>query len=213
MAFSENIKLIAKEKSNFRCCICHKKFVQIHHIIPQSEGGSDKLENAAPLCAICHDLYGGNPEKRKQIREMRDHWWKIIEEIKESVKKNKNFDEFVIEEYPNPEEILLSVATKDKVLVIYHNVFENEAFETAAQNLFDLIKKTQEKFPDGKRKLYLDIEGHRNSKGGYDWDMYELQRYFILEFLSEYLDEINIPLFSVKTKGQSNNLPDKIFVK
>ena len=35
------------------------------------------MDNAAPLCARCHDVYGGNPDKRKQIRETRDLWWEI----------------------------------------------------------------------------------------------------------------------------------------
>jgi hypothetical protein len=49
------------------------------HIIPQAAGGSDDLENAAPLCSSCHDLFGGNPDKRKQIREMRDLWYELCE--------------------------------------------------------------------------------------------------------------------------------------
>lgn len=79
MAFSEKVKLQAKRKSHFQCCICKEPFVEVHHINPQKDGGSDDLENAAPLCASCHDRYGGNPEKKKQIREMRDLWWEICE--------------------------------------------------------------------------------------------------------------------------------------
>jgi hypothetical protein len=55
-------------------------FVEVHHIQPESEGGPDTLDNAAALCASCHDLFGGNPEKRKQIRQMRDDWWQKMEE-------------------------------------------------------------------------------------------------------------------------------------
>lgn len=79
MAFSEKTKNKVKRKSCFRCVICHKPFVEIHHIIPLSEGGSNRIDNAAPLCASCHDLYGGNTEKRKQIREMKDHWFDLME--------------------------------------------------------------------------------------------------------------------------------------
>jgi HNH endonuclease len=53
--------------------------VEVHHIIPQEEGGADTEENAAPLCPTCHDIWGGNPQKRKSIREMRDLWYEICE--------------------------------------------------------------------------------------------------------------------------------------
>jgi uncharacterized CHY-type Zn-finger protein len=79
MAFSEKTKLEAKRKSHFACVICHQPFVEVHHILPQADEGSDELDNAAPLCGSCHDLFGANPVKRKQIREMRDFWWEICE--------------------------------------------------------------------------------------------------------------------------------------
>ena len=75
MPFSESVKQEAKKRSNFKCCVCQRTFVEIHHILPQAEGGSDELNNAAPLCGGCHQVYGGNPDLRKQLREMRDHWW------------------------------------------------------------------------------------------------------------------------------------------
>jgi uncharacterized CHY-type Zn-finger protein len=79
MPFSEKTKLEAKRKSHFACVICHQPFVEVHHILPQADGGSDDLDNAAPLCGSCHDLFGANPVKRKQIREMRDFWSEICE--------------------------------------------------------------------------------------------------------------------------------------
>jgi len=79
MPFSEQTKLEAKRRAHFSCVICHQAFVEIHHIVPQAEGGSDDLENAAPLCARCHDLFGANPDKRKQLREMKDLWWELCE--------------------------------------------------------------------------------------------------------------------------------------
>jgi hypothetical protein len=79
MPFTEAIKLVAKRRAHFSCVVCRQPFVEIHHIIPQAAGGTDDLENAAPLCALCHDHFGGNPEKRKQIREMRDLWYELCE--------------------------------------------------------------------------------------------------------------------------------------
>lgn len=53
--------------------------VEVHHIIPQEEGGPDTEDNAAPLCPSCHETYGANPQKRKFLKEARDLWYEICE--------------------------------------------------------------------------------------------------------------------------------------
>ncbi|OGL62123.1 hypothetical protein A3E97_03940 [Candidatus Uhrbacteria bacterium RIFCSPHIGHO2_12_FULL_47_12] len=80
MPFSEKLKLEVKHKAAFSCCRCREIGIDIHHILPQSEGGSDDFENAAPLCQNCHDRFGANPEKRKEIRQMRDWWFDVVKE-------------------------------------------------------------------------------------------------------------------------------------
>ena len=80
MPFSENIKLEVKKSSAFRCCRCHEIGIEVHHIEPQASGGSDNIDNAAPLCPNCHKNFGGNPEKRKDIRQMRDWWYDVVKE-------------------------------------------------------------------------------------------------------------------------------------
>jgi hypothetical protein len=77
MAFSEQLKLAVKRRAHFQCCLCHALYVEIHHIIPQSEGGPDTEDNAAPLCPSCHETYGANPEKRKFIKEVRAFWYEL----------------------------------------------------------------------------------------------------------------------------------------
>jgi hypothetical protein len=79
MPFTENLKLEVKRRSAFRCCMCEQFLgsVQVHHIEPQSDGGSDNFENAAPLCASCHDIFGNNRDKRKFIIQKRDWWYEI----------------------------------------------------------------------------------------------------------------------------------------
>lgn len=81
MGFSEALKLSAKRKAHFKCCICqrHSVSLEAHHIIPESDGGPDTEENAAPLCPTCHAEYGANPEKRTAIRVQRDFWYEICE--------------------------------------------------------------------------------------------------------------------------------------
>lgn len=81
MAFAESIKADIRLKSHMRCCVCQAIGIEIHHIVPQAEGGLDTEENAAPLCPNCHDTYGANPVKRKFIRECKSNWIKQCEEL------------------------------------------------------------------------------------------------------------------------------------
>jgi hypothetical protein len=77
MAFSDTLKTEVRRKAHFRCCLCKEFDIEVHHILPEAEGGPDTEENAAPLCGKCHNIFGANPTKRKMIREARDHWYEI----------------------------------------------------------------------------------------------------------------------------------------
>lgn len=78
MSFSESIKFSVRRKAHVRCCVCRQPGpVEVHHIIPQEEGGPDTEDNAAPLCPSCHEAWGANPTKRKFLRENRDNWYEI----------------------------------------------------------------------------------------------------------------------------------------
>ena len=79
MTFSDELKTKIKKRSDFTCCWCSDRDqkVEIHHILPEAEGGLDTYENAAPLCSNCHTKYGGNPDLRKEIRLRRDHWYDL----------------------------------------------------------------------------------------------------------------------------------------
>lgn len=85
MAFDEPLKLRIRRRAHFACCMCHEVYVEIHHIIPEAEGGPDTEDNAAPLCPTCHEKFGANPTKRKFIREMRDHWYELCDTRYKSV--------------------------------------------------------------------------------------------------------------------------------
>jgi hypothetical protein len=104
-----------------------------------------------------------------------------------------------------------------KGVAIYHCVYANEGFELTAQTLFRLVREAQEKSPRAERLLYLDIEGHRDREGGFDADMLELQQHFILNFLMEFLTEVNVPLASgVRRQDgtpQSENIPEELTIR
>lgn len=77
MPFPETIAREVRRRSHYQCCLCKSLGVEIHHIVPQADQGSDAIENAAPLCPSCHETYGANPTKRKFVREARDFWYEL----------------------------------------------------------------------------------------------------------------------------------------
>jgi len=93
MAFSEPIKQEARRRAGYHCCICRDIAVsiEIHHIIPQEDGGSDDIDNAVALCRNCHGDYGANREKKKIVKEMRDWWYDRVNMIYGSADVNENF--------------------------------------------------------------------------------------------------------------------------
>lgn len=95
-------------------------------------------------------------------------------------------------------------------IALYHEIRRNEGFEESAQILFTMLRQAIG-IADGPRRLYLDIEGHRNRAGGFDDDMLELQKEFLLGFLGPYLTEISMPLGRYRNPGsQRNDLPDEL---
>jgi hypothetical protein len=61
------------------CAICkHLHKVQVHHIVPREDGGTDDIENAIPLCPNCHDevhatYTSGRTTRRYTAGELRRH--------------------------------------------------------------------------------------------------------------------------------------------
>lgn len=101
----------------------------------------------------------------------------------------------------------------EKGIAIYHVVRKHENFDHAANVLFELVKDAQAKHPGKERHLYLDIEGHKNKSGGFDPDMFELQKEYVLGFLGVWLSKISTPLYQIKNPNQSNDIPDEIHIK
>ena len=134
MPFSESIKLKVKERAHYKCCLCRKHWVShVHHIKPESKGGPNTEENAAPLCANCHDLYGGNPDKRKFIRENRDFWYSLCE--KSSPPDIKMIDE--IHEHLHKE--VVTKADLDNALKpIYNIISQNLSPSEKLQQISDV---------------------------------------------------------------------------
>lgn len=78
-------------KTGRLCCICKKLHdVEIHHIKPVKDGGSDDIENAIPLCPNCHDEVhkGYSPGRRtrsyteKELKKHRNATMESVNNIK-----------------------------------------------------------------------------------------------------------------------------------
>lgn len=89
MPFKDDIKNKVLLWSDRHCCFCKKQCgdnIEVHHIIPEAEGGGNDWDNAIPLCYDCHGIvghYNKNHPKGNKIKE---------EELK--LRRNQVFDEF-----------------------------------------------------------------------------------------------------------------------
>ena len=101
--------------------------------------------------------------------------------------------------------------TPDDTIAIAHRVLALEDFDETARILLNLLNDAQSKFPGAKRYLYLEIDGHRNSKGGFDQDMLELQTKFMEDFVIQFLIGADTPLAKLKNpKPQNNEIPKEL---
>ena len=96
-------------------------------------------------------------------------------------------------------------------IAIAHRVLAHEDFDQTAHILLQLLTNAQRQFPGAKRSLFLEIDGHRNSNGGFDDDMLELQSNFMQEFLLQFVTRVVTPLAEFQnTKPQNNVIPEEL---
>jgi hypothetical protein len=69
LAFSDEVRTKVLLWSDRHCCLCKKACgtnIEIHHIVPVKQGGTDEIDNAIPLCFDCHsDVMRYNDEHPK----------------------------------------------------------------------------------------------------------------------------------------------------
>ena len=47
-------------RDGYRCALCDStKYIQVHHVIPRSRGGTNHPHNLITLCADCHAMAHG----------------------------------------------------------------------------------------------------------------------------------------------------------
>jgi len=90
MCFSLEVAEELLVKSARCCCLCRKfkgTKIEVHHIVPVANGGSDNSDNGIPLCFDCHaDVMSYNakhPKGRKfrsvELKKHRDQWFILVQ--------------------------------------------------------------------------------------------------------------------------------------
>lgn len=100
----------------------------------------------------------------------------------------------------------------EKLVLIWHEMTIEEDFAKAASRIFQMLRNCQNRFPNKKRALHIDVQGHRNSEGGFDHDAFELIHHFALEYMSQYLTEVRTPLIHIINKRPQLSLPDELVI-
>ncbi|WP_063762324.1 HNH endonuclease [Streptomyces sp. NRRL F-5123] len=99
-------------------------------------------------------------------------------------------------------------------VALYHDMRVEEDFARCAHRLFSVLKKAAVSNPGAPRYLFMDVQGHRNSVGGFDADAWEIMQEFLLGYLGPYLTEINTPLCHVRNpQPQREDIPDVLTIR
>jgi hypothetical protein len=89
MPFLPAVKSETVEAAAGHCCVCHRfdaGHIEVHHIQPQADGGSDDIENAIALCFDCHTWAGHYNIKHPKgfryspafLRSARQTWYERV---------------------------------------------------------------------------------------------------------------------------------------
>lgn len=102
----------------------------------------------------------------------------------------------------------------DNTVSIYHIVGTEDSFEQAALDVFDLLRKAQEQFPDWPRVFFLDIAGHEGEHLGFDRDFFEFQQEFLFSVLAPFVTGLETPATGalLNPDPQRNDVPDRLRV-
>ena len=190
MAFPEGLKANIRQKAHYQCCLCKTLGVEIHHIVPQEEGGPDDEDNAAPLCPSCHETYGANPQKRKFIREARDHWFEIcsarfgsdatvLDQLKERLDKTVTHEDFerLKEELLDTFMATVQAPRSEEEILREVDILWDKIWYNRHMNLRYNVRKGLETVEPGVWKIALAGARRMETKYGKDnlgpWDDFE----------------------------------------
>ena len=118
-----------------------------------------------------------------------------------------------IPEYNKPDAVGIAM-NFDNTVSLYHVVSGSDSFETAVSDVFSLLKQAQSRYPDWPRIFYVEIEGHKGQRDGFDEDFYEFQQEFWFSTIAHFVTAFELPLLGklVNPNEQKNELPDQMVI-
>lgn len=120
----------------------------------------------------------------------------------------------LVPDYSKPEAPGLAM-NFDNTVSLYHVVGPEDAFEQAAQDVVDLLREAQQRFPDWPRTFYVDIVGHVDETGRFTEDFVEFQQEFFFSVVAPFVTAFELPLTGglVNPDPQRNDVPDRLRIE
>lgn len=102
----------------------------------------------------------------------------------------------------------------DNSVSLYQIVREGDTFESAATAAFALLKEAQTNYPDWPRVYYLDVEGHKGERSGFNEAFFEFQQEFWFQTIAHFVTAFDTPLTGglMNPNPQNNTIPDDLVV-
>lgn len=134
------------------CCLCHKYCglkIEVHHIVQESEGGGNILENAIPLCFDCHaDMRSYDHKHPKgtkftttELAKHRDNWYSKIKSSPGLI----NRDDSTKSDSELAKRILALLPFDGAIKFIRHNNFGGFMFKSSSlDELFNFASLVKE---------------------------------------------------------------------
>ncbi len=174
MGFPLDVREEVIVKSARRCCVC-RRFkgvgIEVHHILPEAEGGASDLDNAIALCFDCHCSAGhynakhprGSKYRPSELRRHRDEWQKAVKKAGIQPLGTGEFSGYYARHLTcldtNAVRDLLQ-AKKDQIPFRYDYLMENDVLRFMTEVLDDALPFTWVQSSN--------FEGHYRGDGHFD---------------------------------------------
>lgn len=150
MGFPTTIKTEILVLCARHCCVCHKPKglnIEVHHIVPAAEGGTDTIDNAIALCFDCHAAAGhyndrhpkGSKFSPQELRKHKESWFKLVATNK-IIEPKEAFAELVLRDH-SPS-VFRPVFIEERTH-FQHRDFWRDTFAQIGQDFMERFEQTR----------------------------------------------------------------------